>query len=265
MALPLVENVQDPLATERFGRSMRGFEEVGSTNEIAADWAADGAPEGAVVVAEYQATGRGRQGRTWSADKGHNLLFSVILRPELASDQLSLITVAAVVGVAEAVEEFVRPHGATIKWPNDVLLEGRKTCGILLESSLSAPSTETVVILGVGLNVNQDHFPDNLAETATSLRLTTGRIVPRPSLFAQLLQALERRYDEIQGGKADTVRAAYESRLASLDEPITLRLTGTDETVTGTVEGVGPAGALRLRTENGRRTMHAGEVTTRSL
>lgn len=265
MALSLVEDVQDRLTTERFGRSMRGYEEVGSTNEIAADWAAEGAPEGGVVVAEYQATGRGRQGRTWSADKGRNLLFSVILRPELASDRLSLITVAAVVAVAEAVERFVTPHRPTIKWPNDVLLEDRKTCGILLESSLSGAGTGTVVVLGVGLNVNQDHFPDALAPRATSLRLISGRTIPRVPLFAELLQSLERRYDQIQSADADVVRAAYQSRLVSRGESTTLRHTGTDETVTGIVEGIGPEGALRLRTDSGLRAIHAGEVTTRSF
>lgn len=263
MALSLVEDVRDRLATDRFGRSMRGFEEVGSTNEIAAEWAQEGAPEGAVVLAEYQATGRGRQGRTWSADKGRNLLFSVVLRPTLDADRLSLITVAAVVAVADAVEEFVSPHRPAIKWPNDVLLEGRKTCGILLESSLATPGAGTVVVLGTGLNVNQDHFPDSLAEVATSLRLTSGRTIPRAPLFAALLRSLERRYDQIERNEAETVRRAYQDRLTRLGEAATLRLTGTDRTITGIVKGIDRNGALCIQTGDGLRTMHAGEVTTR--
>lgn len=262
MSLPLVDDVQEQLATDRFGQVMRGYEEVGSTNERAAAWAKEGAPEGAVVLTEYQTSGRGRQGRSWDAEKGTNLLFSVVLRPQLATDRWSLITVAAGVAVAEAIEAFVRPHRAAIKWPNDVLLEGRKACGILLESSFSTPDAGTAVVLGVGLNVNQTAFPDALADTATSLRLVAGRPVPRAPLLGRLLGALEERYDAVQKGRAEGVRTAFQDRLASLGERTTLRLTGADRTVTGVVEGIAPEGALRLKTDEGRRTMHAGEVTT---
>lgn len=262
MAPTLIEAVQNRLSTDRFGRSIRGFEEVGSTNEIAAQWAAEGAPEGAVVLTDHQTTGRGRLGRTWSDEKGKNLLFSVVLRPELSADRLSLITVAAVLGVSEAVEQFVSPYEPAIKWPNDVLLEGRKTCGLLLESSLSTPTVDTVVVLGVGLNVNQDHFPEELADSATSLRLTIGRTVPRAPLFTRLLQSLEHRYTQTHESEAKAVCAAYQNRLTSVGETTTLRLTGTDQTVKGVVQGITSAGALQLKTDHGLRTVHAGEVTT---
>lgn len=263
MPLPLVENVRDRLSTDRFGQPMRGVEEVGSTNEAAAAWANEGAPEGALVLTEYQTMGRGRHGRTWTADKRQNLLFSVVLRPQLVTDWLSLITVAAGVAVAETIEQFVSPHRSTIEWPNDVLLEGRKTCGILLESSLASPDRDTVVVLGVGLNVNQTAFPDALEDTATSLRLTTGRPVPRAELLAHLLMTLERRYDAIQNNGADAVRAAFEERLSSLHEQTALRVPETDQTLSGTVAGITDSGALRLRTTEGTRTVHAGDVTTR--
>ncbi|MEF8816096.1 MAG: biotin--[acetyl-CoA-carboxylase] ligase [Salinibacter sp.] len=263
MSLPLVENTQDRLSTDRLGQSMRGFEEVGSTNERAARWAAEGAPEGATVLTDYQTTGRGRHGRDWTADKGRNLLFSVVLRPTLSPDRFGLLTVAAGVAVAEAVEAFVSPHAAALKWPNDVLLEGRKTCGILLESSLAPPNTDAVVVLGVGLNVNQTDFPDALTDTATSLRLTTGRSVPRPPLLARLLRALERRYDAVHAGDAASVRAAFRTRLASLGATRTLHVPGTDEALTGTVQGITKTGALRLRTADGTTTaVHAEDVTS---
>lgn len=264
MSLPLADDAQDQLATDRFGQAMRSFEGVGSTNERAAAWAQEGAPEGAVVLTEHQTTGRGRHGRSWTADKGQNLLFSVVLQPALAPDRLSLITVAAGVAVAEAIEDFVSPHQAAIAWPNDVLLEGRKTCGILLESSLSLSDTDTDVVLGVGLNVNQTDFPGSLADTATSLRLTTGRPVPRAELLACLLTALERRYDAVKGGDVDAVRTAFEERLACLHEQTTLRVPDTDRILSGMVEGITETGALRLRTADGPTTVHAGDVTTRS-
>jgi BirA family biotin operon repressor/biotin-[acetyl-CoA-carboxylase] ligase len=263
MALPLADDVRDRLDTARFGHALRRFETVGSTNATAIDWARDGAPDGAVVLTEYQSEGRGRHGRTWEAQKGQNLMFSVVLRPRLSTDRLGLLTLAASVAVAEAVDAFVSPHRAALKWPNDVLLEGRKTCGMLLESSFSGAEAADAVVLGVGLNVNQTDFPPALADTATSLRLTTGRPVPRARLFTRLLSALERRYDAVQSDAADDVRNAFEDRLVSLDEEITLRFTGTDRTVSGTIRGLTDTGALRLYTADGPQTVHAGEVTTK--
>jgi len=263
MSIAIAEDVRGALETDRFGRAMRGFETVGSTNTEAADWARDGAGEGSVVVTEYQSEGRGRHGRTWDAQKGRNLMFSVVLRPDLAADRLGLITVAASVAVAEAIDPFVSPHRATLKWPNDVLLEGRKTCGMLLESSLSGRQTAEVVVIGVGLNVNQTAFPEALADTATSLRLTTGRAVPRAPLFARLLGRLEARYDAIQSGEEATVRNAFHDRLTTLHEQVSFGVPGTDQTIVGTVQGITETGALRLRTPDGPQTVHAGDVTTK--
>ena len=263
MALALADTVRDQLETDRFGRPLRGVETVGSTNTAAAEWARDGAPDGSVVVTEYQSAGRGRHGRTWTARKGQNLMFSVVLRPTLSADRLGLITVAASVAVAEAVDAFVSPHRAALKWPNDVLLEGRKTCGMLLESSLSGPEAE-VVVLGVGLNVNQTAFPDALADTATSLRLTAGRAVPRAPLFARLLRRLETRYDAVQAEGGGAVRAAFHDRLAALGERATFRVADDEAPVTGVVRGITDAGALRLDTPDGPRVVHAGNATGRT-
>jgi len=274
MSLPLVDDVQAQLDTDRVGRSMRGFETVGSTNTAAAEWAREGAADGSVVVAEYQSAGRGRHGRAWTAHKGQNLMFSVVLRPALAPDRLGLITIAAGVAVAEAVDAFVTGHRAALKWPNDVLLEGRKTCGMLLESSISGAQAATaeeraVVVLGVGLNVNQTDFPDALADTATSLRLTTGQAVPRAPLLARLLGRLEARVDAVQSRQLSgdagpaAVRAAFQDRLVHLGDAITLRASDTSETIHGVVQGITETGALRLDTPDGPRTVHAGEVTSR--
>ncbi len=262
MSLSLVDDVQSALDTDRFGQSMRGFETVGSTNTEAAAWARSGAPDGAVVVTEYQSAGRGRQGRTWTADAGRNLMFSVVLRPGLDAERLGLIPIAAGVAVAEAVDTFIRPHRTTLKWPNDVLLEGRKTCGMLLESSVSGRQTANVVVLGVGLNVNQTDFPEALADTATSLRLVKGRTIPRAPLFARLLQQLERRYDAVQGGDDGSVRADFHDRFDMLGHSVTFRVSDTSNTITGVVRRVTETGALRLDTPNGPETVHAGEVTT---
>lgn len=266
MALALVEDVRDQLDTDRFGRSLRGYETVGSTNTAAAEWAREGAPDGSVVVTEYQSAGRGRHGRTWTAKKGQNLMFSVVLRPSLEADRLGLITVAASVAVAEAIEAFVAPHRAALKWPNDVLLEGRKTCGMLLESSLSGGQEAEVVMLGVGLNVNQTTFPDALADTATSLRLTAGRPVPRAPLFARLLRRLEARYDAVQARRSsgEAVRDAFHERLATLGQRATYRVSEAEAPITGVVRGITDTGGLRLDTPDGPRVVHAGDATSRT-
>ncbi|QXD14302.1 biotin--[acetyl-CoA-carboxylase] ligase [Rhodocaloribacter litoris] len=260
--LALVEAVVPLLRTCCFGRALRGYETVGSTNTVAAAWAAEGAPEGAVVVAEYQTAGRGRRGRAWEASAGRNLTFSVVLRPTLAPERLGLITLAASVAVAEAVSAFTAPLEATIKWPNDVLLEGKKCCGMLLESSLYAHhGGAAAVILGIGLNVNQDTFPPSLAERATSLLLAAGRLVPRPPLLACLLERLEARYETLTTDGGAAVRKAYEARLAGLHRPVTFYLDDGTR-LRGILAGLTDTGAVCIETAGGPRVFHAGEVST---
>ncbi len=265
-ALSWVHDVQDARTTDRFGRRIRSFERIGSTNTEATAWARDGAREGSIVVTDYQTEGRGRHGRQWTADPGTNLMFSVVLRPHMLPERLGLLTLAASVAVADAIDRFVQPHHASIKWPNDVLLEGRKTCGMLLEGTFAGrprtSDTPAFVILGVGMNVNQTDFPNALADSATSLHLVLGRPVPRKPLFARLLRELEQRYDSLAEDGGARVRAAFHDRMDRLGEPATLRFTGTDETVSGTVRGVTETGALHLDTADGPATVHAGEVTS---
>lgn len=263
--LPLVRAVRPLLQTRRFGQPMKGFSSANSTNTQAAEWAREGTSEGSVVVTEYQTAGRGRHGRTWSADAEMNLLFSVVLRPDLPADRLGLITIAAAVAVAETVEAYATPLRATIKWPNDVLLRARKCCGILLESVFSRPSQAPpdAVILGVGLNVNQNDFPAALRDTATSIKQAAHRPIERPPLFADLLLNLERRYQSLADDEGESVRAAYENRLHRLGQSVTLRITDTNHLLRGVVRGIADDGALRLETPEGLQIVHAGEVTSR--
>lgn len=251
------------LGTERFGRALRTHLSCGSTNTEAATWARAGAPEGALVLTEHQTAGRGRLGRTWSDASGQGLLLSVVLRPPLPPDRLGLVTLAGGLAVTEAVAAWTAPVDPRIKWPNDVLIDGRKCCGMLLESDLGAG----FVILGIGLNVNQTTFADELADRATSLRLETGRLVPRVSLLADLLRCLERWTDRLYAGAHDAVRQAFTAQMVGCGAPATVRLMGRDHRTTGVIEGVDAAGALLLRTGDGVTPFHAGEVTlaTRSL
>lgn len=243
------------LRTERFGRAVRAFGACGSTSTEAKAWARDGAPEGAIVLAEHQTAGRGRLGRAWTDAAGQNLLCSVVLRPSLPPDRLGLVTLAGGLAVADAVSEWTAPVEPVIKWPNDVLLSGRKCCGMLLEADLGAAP---FVVLGIGLNVNQTDFPDEIADRATSLRLETGRVVPRAPLLARLLERLERWADRLDDGEA--VRRAFEDRMAGRGETAVAHAAG-GQPLEGRIEGVDASGALLLRSGDMLHTLHAGEVT----
>ena len=275
-ALPLVRATRERLRTRQLGRPMEGHAVLGSTNERALAWAAAGTAEGSTVVAEHQTAGRGRHGRRWAAQSGRNLTFSVVLRPAesmpwrlgpahaaFPAHRLGLLALAAGLAVCEAVAGAV--PAPVLKWPNDVLLNGQKCCGILLETT-SAGTALGPVVLGVGLNVNQRTFRSVPAGRTppTSLALAAGRPLERAPLLAQLLGRLEARYLSLfeDGGRA--VRRACEERLAGLGEPATLRsATGAGHRLEGTVLGLAADGALRLQTAEGERTAHAGEVTTR--
>ena len=262
--IPLAADVEALLATRRFGRPVRAYASIPSTNAAAARWAAEGAEEGSVVVAEYQTAGRGRFGRAWTAQSGQNLTFSLVLRPALPPARLGLVALAAAVGVSEALDAFVAPLAPAIKWPNDLLLCGRKCCGMLLESAVPGnPAAPPTVVLGVGLNVNQDTFAAEMEGRATSLLLEVGRPLPRAALLARLLLELEEAYLSLLEDGSDRVRERYEARLLGLGQPITLHLAGGGAATDGVVRGVTPEGALRLQTSAGLETFHAGEVTTR--
>ncbi len=260
----LAEETRSLLHTARFGRVLEAHATLPSTNARATAWAAEGAEEGSIVLAEEQTAGRGRHGRTWTSHPGKNLTFSIILRPALSADRLGLVILAACVAVCEVVEDVTAPISPAVKWPNDLLLDGRKCCGMLLESSFAGCSRSTpAVVLGVGMNVNQHTFPPELVSSPTSLLLETGRLIPRAPLLARLLERFEVQYDTLSEDGGRTARRAYEARLSGIGEPTTLRFAGTDRIVHGRLHGITHDGALQLDTDAGRQTFHAGEVTTR--
>ncbi len=242
------------------GSVIRAFDEVESTNTLASEWINEGAPHGAVVVADHQTRGRGRLGRTWIAEAGLNLTFSIILRPDLPFDRLGMLTIAACTSVARTIERFADPLQTSIKWPNDVYLGGRKMCGMLLESSWNSPVRNPAVVLGIGLNVNQDEFPEEIRENATSLLVETGRVVTRAELFAALLSDFEQCVAMIEEDP-ERVRNDYAVKMMSLNDEICLRFAATDRSVKGVVVGIDDSGAIVLDTSSGRRVFHAGEVT----
>jgi BirA family biotin operon repressor/biotin-[acetyl-CoA-carboxylase] ligase len=213
-----------------------------STNERARELADQGALHGTLVTADEQESGRGRQGRVWSAPPGTAVLMSLILRD--LDERHALLPLVAAVAVCEACEG-AGPVTPAVKWPNDVWIDGKKVSGILIEGRPQAGWA----VLGVGVNVTTDAFPDDLAEIATSLRLAGVETTP-----AQVLDALLASLNEWLDAPHDAVLAAWRERDALKGERV--RWSGGE----GVAAGIDDLGALLVETDDGRVTLDAGEV-----
>lgn len=235
---------------------------LASTNDEALRRAAEGAPEGLVVVADEQSAGRGRLGRTWWGAPGESLLFSLLLRPAIAGARYPLFGIAMAAAVAEAGSEAT---GAAlrVKWPNDVLHGERKLCGILAESRAGAEGSPALVI-GAGINVGQrlDEFPPEIQDRATSLRAAAvGRNVDRGALLGAILERFDRYRRIARDEGADALREALTDRLPLRGS--FARVAMGDRVVAGTIEEVTETGALRIREASGGDvvTVAAGDLT----
>jgi BirA family biotin operon repressor/biotin-[acetyl-CoA-carboxylase] ligase len=243
-------------------RDVRWFAEVDSTQRVARDLARAGAAEGTVVIAEAQTAGRGRLGRTWHSPPGQNLYCSIVLRPRLAPAAVPQIALVAGVAVAAAIQEVtgVTPR---IKWPNDVLVEGRKVSGILTEMEAEVDRVHHVVAgIGVNLNATRSAFPPDLRGKVTSLRLVTGKPVDRAAFTGRLLAALEPRYGRFLGAGFALLRPEWESYSCLTGTEI--RVASPEGEVAGRVVGLDDDGALMLQLPDGTTSrIVAGEVTVR--
>ncbi len=237
-------------------RPYRSYEQVGSTQDAARAWALEGAPAGAIVIADEQTAGRGRYGRSWVAAAGSSLLFSVILRPALPSEALTRVTLMGAVAVAEALAELGLQPG--IKWPNDVQLEGWKVAGILTEAVWVGKVLHAVV-LGIGVNVRRDALPPEAlaAYRATTIESALGRPISRGALLADLLARLDAWVLRLAEPILLETWARYS---VTLDRQVIVAA-GSDR-LSGLAEALDEQGALWLRLEDGtRRRVVAGEVT----
>jgi BirA family biotin operon repressor/biotin-[acetyl-CoA-carboxylase] ligase len=234
-------------------------EEVDSTQRLARELAREGAPEGTIVIAEMQAAGRGRLGRTWHSPAGVNLYCSILLRPALAPAAVPQLALVVGLAVAETIESLgLRP---LLKWPNDVLLDGRKAVGILTEMEAELERVH-VVIVGIGVNVNATarELPPYLRGKATSLAVATGHAVDRVRFTADTIATVERWYRRFLAGGFAPLRPEWERRSALAGQRVTIA--APDGTIAGTAVGLDDTGALRIRDQAG--TVHrvlAGEVT----
>lgn len=243
-------------------RPLRAFEEIDSTNREAKDWAAQGAPSGALVTAERQSAGRGRKGRSWLGDAGEAIAMSYILRPGAVPGGVQTVTLVAAVAVALAVEKFTGVQ-CKIKWPNDVWLEGKKLCGILTEL-VSGMAGGLYLVVGIGINVHQDRFPSEIADIATSIKLGTGKKIHRGELTAEICHQMDALLKDWSQRGFAAVAEHYRPRMALLGEWVTL--TNGDEVRKLKLTGVSEEGALEgLDEKNEPVCMISGEVTVRRI
>ncbi|HEY4901524.1 MAG TPA: biotin--[acetyl-CoA-carboxylase] ligase [Terriglobales bacterium] len=256
----LLPDIIGPLVSGTlFSSKIRHYFRVGSTNAAAMEAAAEGEPEGSVFFAEQQTAGRGRGGNSWESAPSDGVYCSVILRPQLSPADALLLSLIAGIAVAEAVEQTTGLH-PDLRWPNDVLLEERKFCGILTEMNAEATRVRYVVV-GIGINVNQPSFSAELEPIATSLRLGSGHEWSRVQVAAALLKSLDNWYRKLSDGGADARSAIFRmfeerssfarSRLVHVDE---------DGGYEGVTEGLDNRGFLLVRTDRGLRTVLSGGV-----
>ncbi|WP_062198223.1 biotin--[acetyl-CoA-carboxylase] ligase [Massilibacterium senegalense] len=240
-------DIQFNLKTKTFGQIVYAYESITSTQEVAKQLSVEGAKEGTIVVAEEQTKGRGRMNRPWNSKKSDGIYFSLILKPKISIQEAPQLTLLAAVGIVRAIKK-VTDLDCHIKWPNDVLLNGRKLVGILTELQAEADQIHSVMI-GIGINVNQKRFPKELEKIATSLYLQMNKKIERVQVLQAVLEELEELYEDYIQYGFDVVKMLWESYAISIGKEIhahTLR-----GTITGTAKGITKQGVLLLEDANG--------------
>lgn len=247
------------IKTEQIGKPFVWMEEIDSTNEELKRQAAKGAVHGTVLCADFQTNGRGRRGRSWDSPKGENIYLSILLRPELEPAEASMLTLIGALAVADSIEETTGTK-CQIKWPNDLVCDGKKVCGILTEMS-TGPEGIRYVIVGIGINVNRGIFPEEIAHMAASIDSGQGR----EAIIASLLLHFEEKYNIFLNYKnLAPFLEEYNERLAGIGKQVQILSGG--EGLIRTSHGIDEDGALIVSDEEGKKEkIISGEVSVRGL
>ena len=259
--LLLPEILRPLLRGTMFEAHLHHFYKIGSTNSAAMGSAAEGVPEGSVLLAEEQTAGRGRGANTWQSPRSTGIYCSAVLRPPLPPSDVLVLSLMAGLAVQAAIQQTDSRVQADLKWPNDILIEGKKVCGILTEMNAEATRVRYVVV-GIGINVNQASFPKELQ--ATSLRLATGSEWSRVELAAALLKSLDREYRQfVQGPEARSSILRRFAENSSWLQGKKVRIEENGSAFEGTTEGLDARGFLQVRTAHGMQTVLSGTVRER--
>ncbi len=248
--------------TEWAGEEIFCFPVVDSTNTKAKQLAEEGCPAGALVVAERQEAGKGRRGRDWDSSAGSGIYMTLVLRPDIRPDNASMLTLVAALAVSTAIENRAGVS-AGIKWPNDIVLNGKKVCGILTEMSAQSDYVNHIVV-GIGINVHNEAFPEELAQTATSLWRETGMHCNRAALIGEVLWQFEHFYKiYLRTQDLSALAEEYNSRLVNLHRKV--NVLDPEKPFEGIAAGITPRGELIVDTDEGSRLVSAGEVSVRGI
>lgn len=246
--------------TKVIGRDIQVFEQTTSTNDVIEKLARDGVKEGVVVFAESQTKGRGRLGRKWISPARKGLWFSILLRPDLRPQETTQLTVASSTALRRAIQSDtgLQPE---IKWPNDILIGGKKVAGILTELSAELDRVKHVILgIGIDVNLNANEFPAELRKTATSLKIEVGEMISRAELAVAILRELDADYLRVCAGKFAAIADEWEENCATIGRNVTVQI--GDRKIRGHAESLDDDGALLLRSEHGHlERITGGDVT----
>jgi BirA family transcriptional regulator, biotin operon repressor / biotin---[acetyl-CoA-carboxylase] ligase len=254
------EELEKSLAGKFIGHRLHYYESIGSTNDEAFRLGAEGAPEGTAVIAESQSAGKGRMQRLWHSPAGANIYTSIILRPGFEPVRAPQLSIAAGVAVAETLNYYC-PDKARLKWPNDVLLEEKKVCGMLAQMKI-AESGIDFVVLGIGINVNikADQFPRDIQNTAASLAMFAGKEISRCELIIRLYENVAKWYRELQQKGFDLIKEKWLSLTPMIGNPVQVLF--REEALNGKAIGLADDGSLVLLTAGNKEVkVSAGDAT----
>ena len=255
--------LEQGLKTKTMGQTIYFYEETDTTNNRARELALEGAPEGTLVVAEKQTAGRGRRGKVWESPLGTGIWMSLVLRPQIAPTEASVLTLLCGLATAEAIEAKTG-LSAGIKWPNDILINGKKAVGILTEMDCEMSEVH-FVIPGIGINVNTASFPPEIAEIATSLYLECGKTVSRRRLVHKVLERLEEHYETfLRTGSFAAMLEDYRKHCITLGKEV--HVLGREPFFAEALD-ITPEGELLVRrADNGKEeVVFSGEVSIRGV
>lgn len=252
--------LQQFLTTERYGRQMHYYDTVDSTQLVAHELVRSGAPDGTVVIAEHQSAGRGRMMREWESSEGKGIWMTVIIRPNVAPHQAPQFTLVTAVSIVQAMKACFNNFTPEIKWPNDILINGKKTTGILTEMVAEADRIQALLI-GIGINVNQqpEDFPDELQNIATSIAIEEGEPIERVHFVANVLDFLEHYSDHYVKNGFGMIKALWEESSGTIGKQV--KATTLREVVEGEAISITESGVLEIRQANGEiKSVYSADI-----
>lgn len=255
--------IKSRLDTKWAGREIYCYESIDSTNNAAKKAAEQGSSHGALFLAEQQISGKGRRGRNWISPSGTGIWLTILLRPKLEPSYASMLTLVAALSMSRAIEKETGLF-AQIKWPNDIVVNGKKVCGILTEMSAEMEWIHYIVI-GLGTNVNIEEFPKEIQDTATSLKIESGQQVKRVPVICTFLSNFEKDYENfMENQNLSGLMEQYNKRLVNCGRGV--RILDPAGEYTGIAEGIDKQGALIVEKEKGETVrITSGEVSVRGI